>query len=784
MYVDPLTHLRAVNRLEIDPCPSQVSYFCRKALALTEDPERLTKNFREEDRVLKLLNTVRHPNILEHLASYHHRGVYNIISPLADMDLETLLGTNRSQTPFRSDYMLVSAMHGIASALESLHHFFGEEYGKAMIGCHHDIKPQNILVYGCRFVLADFGLSRLKNAEDGSSTIFKGMGDYIAPECRAPDLERLSIGRKSDVWSFGAVLMEVCCYIIGGSVQVSDLRKARLTTSGVWTNRCFHDGSELKPTVRRFISKLHDRVSVDRPVSDLIAESMKMLQPGVSHRPSTAEASQTLQELHAKVLIHDTLALFEKSLSAAQDSLILIERERFHALQTIYASEPQQPVTAPIILGSEEPIKRSNRIISQINGELERYCQEFNSNPRPTTLEIDTNADLCASVVHQLNSELASDLSPAQRMRLNHLLFRRLTEDRSIESVKTLEQVASKRGGDRELRSMLELRYLSLRLDILKNAALTSFRETESVELDESFGSHTLGTYRSNDGVNERVLIEWRNIPWIDDRARMNSLLSQMQLLADLPNASDKPSNFRVLESGGFFLNQAKNALGMIYRLPANLPRDALGHANPTSLRDMMRLSRGGSAKKLSLGSRFAIAHAISSCVYYFHTVDWFHKNLNSSNIMFCNGIDSNGSSLSSKPYIIGFNYSRHLGKEDLTQDPNPEEMIYQHPTYRSDKPLQTLGKPLFEKRFDYYSAGLVLLEIAMWRSISSVERKHTPNDAEHLRQILLTEYVPGLAFSAGELYQQAVKNCLQSESINEEQFRLGVVDKLGRCFA
>lgn len=130
-----------------------------------KNPEK-SEAFERECRVLSFLNCLNHPNIVELLGSYTHDGVHSLLFPLAECDLSNLL--QRSTLPaFKSESDYIFALCGLASALELLHKFSLRDLDIKLIGFHHDIRPHNILVQSDRFLLADFGLSTFKDAEEG-----------------------------------------------------------------------------------------------------------------------------------------------------------------------------------------------------------------------------------------------------------------------------------------------------------------------------------------------------------------------------------------------------------------------------------------------------------------------------------------------------------------------------------------------------------------------------------------------------------------------------------------
>ena len=152
---------------------------------------------------------------------------------------------NPRPAKFKSDAVVVIAACRLASAINAVHEFTSDTLDLRLIGCHHDLKPKNILIDGDTFVLADFGLSRLKSVSKGSKSLHRrGQGDYLAPECEnlEGNFQKHAVSRASDVWSFGCILAELFVYIKEGPEEVEAFWKARSFRLDQIRYHLFHQG--------------------------------------------------------------------------------------------------------------------------------------------------------------------------------------------------------------------------------------------------------------------------------------------------------------------------------------------------------------------------------------------------------------------------------------------------------------------------------------------------------------------------------------------------------------
>ncbi|XP_073150542.1 probable L-type lectin-domain containing receptor kinase S.5 [Henckelia pumila] len=154
---------------------------------------------------LTIINRLRHKHLVKLLGWCHKNGklllVYEYM-PNGSLDQHLFVGPNVEPLEWDVRYKVIS---GVASALHYLHN----EYDQRVV--HRDLKASNVMLdsnFNAR--LGDFGLARALENEKTSYAEAQGvlgtMG-YIAPEC----FHTGKATQLSDVYAFGAVLLEVVC---------------------------------------------------------------------------------------------------------------------------------------------------------------------------------------------------------------------------------------------------------------------------------------------------------------------------------------------------------------------------------------------------------------------------------------------------------------------------------------------------------------------------------------------------------------------------------------------
>jgi hypothetical protein len=111
-----------------------------------------------------------------------------------------------------------------------------------------------------------------------------------------------------------------------------------------------------------------------------------------------------------------------------------------------------------------------------------------------------------------------------------------------------------------------------------------------------------------------------------------------------------------------------------------------------------------------------------------------------------------------SRPYLVGFEFSRPDSSDEATE--KPEQSIrfnlYRHPS------AQGIPGESFRKGFDIYSLGVVLVEVGLWRLAWSLRRDgESPNK---FREVVIDRVNDRLAHFVGTGYQEATLSCLNGD--------------------
>ncbi|KAI1737673.1 hypothetical protein F4680DRAFT_203534 [Xylaria scruposa] len=298
----------AVHKMSVSP--SQQNFVDQKAVVVHVVQKKLNaecsrEDFEREDRNLRLLNQLQHPNIIPLWGSYTYREEYNFLFPYIDMDLGRFLMAEARYLEFQWDFTFYSALAGLASALSKTHSLHlnsaNHDVDFEAIGYHHDLRPPNVLVCADNFILSDFGLGRLRGAHETSHTPYKSnTGDYNAPESTDMNENPQTVNRAIDVWAFGCLIAEVVTYMLKGATGVREFRALRLKPGRFpnWKDASFY---QPRGDVKNEVIDWMEALRRDNPHPDLIPRLIKVsldaLEPNPQTRPNMKTIYQQLETL-------------------------------------------------------------------------------------------------------------------------------------------------------------------------------------------------------------------------------------------------------------------------------------------------------------------------------------------------------------------------------------------------------------------------------------------------------------------------------------------------------
>ncbi|KAJ9649526.1 hypothetical protein H2199_000302 [Coniosporium tulheliwenetii] len=265
----------------------------------------------------------------------------------------------------------------------------------------------------------------------------------------------------------------------------------------------------------------------------------------------------------------------------------------------------------------------------------------------------------------------------------------------------------------------------------------------------------------------QQVWIEWKSYdPQSFHGGPDERILRRIKALAALLKWNSHTDRFRALHCLGYFVDRDDDndddrcRFGLVFENPE-------GVFPQTRPRSLLELLKDQTLKMPSLTDRIALARATAECIERLHAVNWLHKGLRSHTILFF--ADSSGEIDFSKPYVSGFDYSRPVQSEDMTERPpeNPAHDLYRHWRVHGLS-ARDMGGSGYKKSYDIYSLGIILLEIVHWKPIDEILgidlKKVRPNKVREVRTRLLGEedFLWYVKANVGNTMQGVVKACLQ----------------------
>jgi len=273
-------------------------------------------NFEREKDMLTALANNPHEHIVPHITTWSQFGDFHILYPKARYDLRGFMVTNQPPRLDENGTMwFMKQLHGLADALMKVHHYKRPTTANPhpedeLWGCHHDIKPENILVFENKpnthplFKIGDFGCGSFRPAkQNGVSelTTVVGTKAYMAPEGR----HGRPVSRPFDMWGLGCVFLELLEWFFDGdSSKFSDERgvytgmNPRISDDGFWQEDHQLNGKSTCRLKTSVSNKIQDLEAVNclgiKPFERLISAVRRLLHIGPDGRLKAAELVEIL----------------------------------------------------------------------------------------------------------------------------------------------------------------------------------------------------------------------------------------------------------------------------------------------------------------------------------------------------------------------------------------------------------------------------------------------------------------------------------------------------------
>jgi hypothetical protein len=580
-----------------------------------------------------------------------------------------------------------------------------------------------------------------------------GRDTYLTPECQDLDTYKKSkIGRSSDIWSFGCILAEIMVYMSFGPQGVEQFSESRVFTRRRVRYGCFHCGHELNRSVEEWLSKL---VNSGWSTSGLVALVKRMLSINEADRPRARDVTASLRSTVISKVSESIDGLFNDLHGEGESLDLFLERRRFDAWK--YGLGIADEHGDFKLDGATNFGDKTFKLDSTL-----QYLNEMRSLLRSALNLNREDATGLSRDLADLNDRLTNDLSEKQQDCAKTYFSSVLLEGHFLTSIRHNQDNLSIVALDAEFRRQIALKTMkALTAEHANRDDGCRQIRPEQIKILEPFGCHHLGTFLQGE---QNILIEWRLYGRQEvGRVVLEELFTRLESLTYLLKM-EKPENFCSLPCRGFFHDHDQCRFGVVYDLPSKLP------VNPWSglvtLKSLITETFKGNRNQPLLEDKFKLASTLADAILQFHMVDWLHKDFTSSNVIFfCNQHAELQSKMIRKPYIIGFNYSRPDEISYTEGLSGSRQDYYQHPKYQQDK----RG---YRREYDYYSLGIMLLEIGLWTPIKEWKSKWTKDwkenkgraiSTEDVREKLLADRVPWLGPSMGSSYRDVVELCLKS---------------------
>ncbi|NXF51839.1 NEK11 kinase, partial [Oceanites oceanicus] len=147
----------------------------------------------------QLLSKLDHPAIVKFYASFVERDSFCIITEYCEGgDLDFKIQEHKESGKIFTQSQIIDWFIQLLLGVNYMHE-------RRIL--HRDLKAKNIFLKNNLLKIGDFGVSRLLMGSCDLATTFTGTPYYMSPEA----LKHQGYNTKSDIWSLGCILYEMCC---------------------------------------------------------------------------------------------------------------------------------------------------------------------------------------------------------------------------------------------------------------------------------------------------------------------------------------------------------------------------------------------------------------------------------------------------------------------------------------------------------------------------------------------------------------------------------------------
>ncbi|KAM6087714.1 serine/threonine-protein kinase Nek11 [Chlamydotis macqueenii] len=333
----------------------------------------------------QLLSKLDHPAIVKFYASFVERDSFCIITEYCEGgDLDFKIQEYRESGKIFTQNQIIDWFIQLLLGVNYMHE-------RRIL--HRDLKAKNIFLKNNLLKIGDFGVSRLLMGSCDLATTFTGTPYYMSPEA----LKHQGYNTKSDIWSLGCILYEMCCM-----------------------NHAF-TGHNFLSVVLKIVEG--DTPSLpDRYPSKLNAVLCSMLNKNPSLRPAAADIlkipyiDEQLKNIQCKftnMTVNDKALNWQKEAAPIFDAVQRkVHLRTLQELSEVQKMTPRERMRLRKLNAADEKAKRLKQLAEEKYQENIKRMQEFRSR---------NFQQLNVNVLHESDEQTSKPLIHSQPVACNYV---------------------------------------------------------------------------------------------------------------------------------------------------------------------------------------------------------------------------------------------------------------------------------------------------------------------------------------------------------------------------